>query len=407
MSNLIKQLILFIKILLTFLIIFKIPIIDVKAQIVNMDNNVNNYNELNLYKKEDNNYDNDNEQSIDYIIENMLDKLELSEIDNESQKSNITFSDILIDTLKGGEKVYFSVVVDELVDTIKSQFATSKNQLKTLFILAVFSAFIVNIQNTFSKIKTGDTVFYMIFLVVVGILFSEFIQILKIAQDTSVKVVEFMKVLFPAYFLSVSFGNGLSVSGVYYEIAIFIMWLIINVIVAIILKIASLHIFVSFINEITDNMFGKMADVIKKVVEYSLKIIIVIVSGLNVIKTMTAPISLAKKNVALNIIKMLPGAGNVASNISDTVTGAGAVLKNAIGLSALVVVIAIMLVPIIKIAIYICVYMLISAITEPLADKRLINIISKTAESGVLVLKCLVSVGIIFFITIAIVSISI
>lgn len=345
--------------------------------------------------------------TIDSVIEILLEKLELSKIDNETKKSNMVFSDILLDVIKGGDNGYFKIFVDEIANSINEQFSTCKNQIKTLLILSIFSAFIVNIQNAFSKLKTGDTVFYMIFLVVAGILLSEFIQITKIAEDTSIRIVEFMKILFPAYFLSVSFKYGVGISKAYYEVGILAMWLIVNVIVKIILKIASLHMFISFINELTDNMFSKMADIIKRIVEYSLKVIMVMVSSLNVIKSMSAPISLAKKNAAFNIIKMIPGTGNVATNISDTLAGGANALKNAIGISALIVIVTIILLPIIRISIYICMYLLITAISEPLADVRLLNIISKTAESGIMVLKCLVSVGIIFFITIAIVSISV
>lgn len=356
-----------------------------------------------VYNKEINNeelYDEDT------YIEELIDLLNFSNVDKVSKEEGIVFSEVVYKIIKGGDKKYLKVWLSEFTESIKEQFINQREQIKTIIIIAVISAFIANIQNVFVKAKVTDASFYIIILMLASVISTGFITIYKEAVEICTKMTEFMKVLLPAYFLSVTLVNRAQMMTVYYEMALFIIWIVNVIISGVLLKMSCLYMLITYINEVTGAMFGKMAELVKKCIEYSLRIIITGIIGMNVVKQMSQPVVTAKKNIVLNVIRLIPGAGNIAGGLADSINGAAVMVRNGAGLAGLLIMAAIIALPVIKIGIYIAMYMLISAIIEPVADKKIVNIISDTSSSAMLILKCIFTVLAIFVITIGLVCVS-
>ena len=78
------------------------------------------------------------------------------------------------------------------------------------------------------------------------------------------------------------------------------------------------------------------------------------------------------------------------------------IIKNAIGSIGLIVIILIILYPIIKLILSSLIFKLSAALLEPITDKRITSSIAAAGESLVLIMSCVVSVSIMFFILISI-----
>ena len=78
----------------------------------------------------------------------------------------------------------------------------------------------------------------------------------------------------------------------------------------------------------------------------------------------------------------------------DTVLGATSLIKNSVGFVGIIIVIGICVLPIIKLIVLNVMYSFVGAISEPLADKKIVNVINQMAG----VFKILL--GIMFFIAV-------
>lgn len=382
--------------------------VDINNEDIKQEDYINDADNKEMKNEEIKNEEGKNEEIYDEdtYIEELIDLLNFSNVDKVSREEGIVFSEIVYKIVKGGDKNYLKVCLSEFTESIRQQFVNQKGQIKTIIIIAVISAFIANVQNVFVKAKVTEASFYIIILMLAGVISTGFITIYKEAVEICAKMTEFMKVLLPAYFLSVTLVDRTQMMSVYYEIALLIIWLVNVIISGVLLKMPCLYMLITYINEITGTMFGKMAELVKKCTEYSLRIIITGVIGMNVVKQMSQPIVTAKKNMIINVIKLIPGAGNIAGGLADSINGAAVMVRNGAGLAGLLVMAVIIALPVIKIGIYILMYMLISAIIEPVADKKIVNIISDTSCSAMLILKCIFTVLAIFMITIGLVCVS-
>lgn len=81
--------------------------------------------------------------------------------------------------------------------------------------------------------------------------------------------------------------------------------------------------------------------------------------------------------------------------------GATAVIKNAVGVVGIIVVVGICVLPIIKLAVLTVLYNFAAAICEPMADKKIVNVIEQMAGTYKVFLAIMFFVSILFIIGLA------
>lgn len=64
----------------------------------------------------------------------------------------------------------------------------------------------------------------------------------------------------------------------------------------------------------------------------------------------------------------------------DTVLGCGIILKNAIGIVGVIIVIGICIMPIIKLAVLYLSYKLLSTVTQPIADEKIVGLLEQIGD---------------------------
>lgn len=93
-------------------------------------------------------------------------------------------------------------------------------------------------------------------------------------------------------------------------------------------------------NELSEEeMFGKMAELVKDLVTLALKTMFGIMMGINVIQGLIVPVSAELQNSTL--IKAggaIPGVGNTISTVTNTVLVAAKLVKNAVGVAGVIAV---------------------------------------------------------------------
>lgn len=76
----------------------------------------------------------------------------------------------------------------------------------------------------------------------------------------------------------------------------------------------------------------------------------------------------------------IPVVGKILGDAVDTVLGCGIVLKNAVGIVGVIIVIGICIMPIIKLVILSLAYKLLAVVSEPIADKNIVELLEQIGD---------------------------
>lgn len=351
----------------------------------------------------------DSEEMQDYF----LDELDLDEVDKA-----------LGETLPG-EKFSFSGAVKALikgevplsVDSIKEMiwnvlfYELDQNRMAAvhILILVIASSVFSNFTNIFEKSQVGDISFYMIYLLLFTLLMQAFYSVSVLTSDTLSSVLNFMKVLMPVYFLAVSIASGSVTAAGFYEFTLLLITALQWIMKYFLIPAVNLYVLFCILNHLAkEEYLSKLAELLKIFVEWSIKTMIALVVGFQTVQCLVMPAVDALKTAILNkAAGSIPGVGNAFNAVTEVVLGSAVLIKNAVGAAGLIVLAVICLVPLIKLGICALLYKLMAAVVQPIADKRMVECIGAVGDGTGLLLKVLGTTGILFFLSLAMVTASV
>ena len=113
--------------------------------------------------------------------------------------------------------------------------------------------------------------------------------------------------------------------------------------------------------------------------------------------------SISLKTAKFAIKSYVPMVGGYLSDGMSVIVCSSVLVKNAIGISGLVLLVATVFAPIIKIGILILLFKLTSAILEPLCDKELPDFLFAVSKTMNMLVVCLLAIGVMYLISISLV----
>ena len=217
-----------------------------------------------------------------------------------------------------------------------------------------------------------------------------------------------MRVLCPSYFLAVAFASGSVTSLFFYNVILFLIYVVELVIVRFLLPVVNIYIMVRVLGNLTgEDFLSEFADLIRKAVSWILKTLLICVVSVNVVQGLLAPaIDAVKRSALTRTAEALPWVGNAVGGVAEVVLGTAVLIKNGIGMAGAVITIAICAVPSLQMLIMAFMYKLAAALVQPVSDKRITTCISGISEGYEIMVKVIFTSGLLFMITIAIVAAS-
>jgi stage III sporulation protein AE len=243
---------------------------------------------------------------------------------------------------------------------------------------------------------------------IISLMAISFKMISSLAYETIEKMIDFMKALLPVYIVTVGVSDGQTAATSYYQVALVVITIIEIFCLKILLPAMNMYVVITIINNLhREDYISKICQLIKAATIFAIKGMLTIVTGLNVIRQMFVPINngigiTTSKNV-LGIISGVSGMGN---SLAELVYGTGNILKNSIGAAGLVILSVIILIPIVKIIIYIFMYQITNVLLQPVSDKRIVDCMEGVTTGAILLLRIVFSVSLMFVITMAIVCLN-
>lgn len=337
-----------------------------------------------------------------------LDYKEIQEAMEEMfpEEVHLSFSGLVTQLAEGNIGEVFGSLKAYLLDKIFYEVRSSRGLLIQMVGIIFISAVFTNFSMAFSKTFIAETGFYLTYMVLFTLLLTSFMTAAQMASGLMGNMMKFMSALVPVFCLAVTFTGNIQ-TGIWYQQAMvtgitFIEWFVSKGVLALI----HLYVLISLVNQLSkEDMLSKCADLVKTIAGWSLKTVLGIVLGLHFIQSLILPaFDTIKNGWAMRVTSAVPGVGDAMGTAMQTVIGSAVLIKNGVGSAGLVILALLFLVPAMKLAVIVLIYMLAQAIVQPVADKRMLECLHCVSEGVLLLLKTEGTVFILFFLSMAIMT---
>ncbi len=326
-------------------------------------------------------------------------------VDAILNQDSFDFKGYVYDLIKGNKEFSIGEIVGNVLELVKSQVLSDKNLMIRFVGIAIIGAVFTNFSKVFRNSQVSEMGFYVTYLLLFTMICTSFYTLSELAEQTLTQLLQFMKAVIPSYFIAVTFATGVGTSTVFYQGALMLIGVVEALLLHVIFPLIRIYFVIYLVNNLsTEDVLSKFAELLETVINWSLKTLLGVVTGYNVIQGLVVPVADTIKNkTVVRAIQAIPGVGNALGAATETVLGAGVVLKNAVGATGIVVLILIISIPLIRMVFYALLYKLGAAMVQPVSDKRIIQCLSGASKAaGLLVYTTFVG-GVLFLMTILIV----
>lgn len=310
--------------------------------------------------------------------------------------------------MNGEESFSLRDIGGRLIYSIKGEFKANISTFGRLISIALITAIFTNLAIAFKNSQISETGYYVTYLMLFGLLITTFISASITATRTVGNILDFMKALVPAYFLSVGFCTGSATSIAYYESSLVIISMVDLIIVKGVIPMVNIYLVIMLVNNISkEDMLSRLAGLFETAVNWLLKSLLAAIVGFQTIQALILPVAdQVKRSALFKAAEAIPGIGNSLGSVTETVIGAGVLLKNSIGTAGLIVILTICAIPLLKLLVITLIYKCACAVLQPISDKRVIECISASAKSSQMLLQSIFAGAALFLISITIAAVS-
>ena len=354
----------------------------------------------------------EDEDTFQIAQEEAMASFDFSKVDESLRKmfpdERVSFQGVTELLLSGDMKKAGETLGAFLRDQLSYEFRTHKKLLVYLLLITVIAAVFSNFSNAFGNRQASELSFYILYLLLIALCLNGFRMAMGSAQTYLTYLTEFMKALCPVYFLAVTAACGSVTSMFFFEIVLFVIFLAELVILHFLLPVINVYLMIQILGNLTGEEFlSQFSQLLEKVTSWTLRGMLACVVGINVIQGVLAPVlDSLKQGMLAKTVEVLPGIGNAAGSVMDMMLGTAVLIKNGIGMAGAVIAAVICLIPIFKFLLLAFLYKAAAAVTQPVSDKRLTACIGAVSEGYELLVKVLVTTGVLFLLTIAVVAVS-
>ncbi|MCI8508192.1 MAG: hypothetical protein HFJ06_06500 [Lachnospiraceae bacterium] len=316
----------------------------------------------------------------------------------------IAFEDIYRLLLEGNVEEAIGQAVEGFYESITSEILQNRALLVKLMMLVIIAAVFNNYSSILKFSFVGDQGFYITYLMIAAVLMQSFSLVYDMAEETVLYLKDIMECMLPALYMSIVLCGGLTTSQMVNSMFLWMLSFVEKILLTIILPTIRIYFMIVILNQINaKDRFSKLAGLLKQGVQFLLKASVTGIIGLNVMKSILLPVyDNAKYNVLQKGLSVIPGGASL-SGMSTILLGAGVLIKNSIGITAVIVLLVLGSIPLLKIFCFYIVYKVILALVQPISDNRILAGIQGATDSIGILLRATSTAIVLSVLSIAIV----
>lgn len=346
----------------------------------------------------------------DNTIEEQKESFNISSYINKSNEYikdyDINIGDIFNEANSTG-KINNSKLYNVFIKILGKEFKNNLQSVLSIIIICIIYAIIKSISEDLNSSNVSQIVFFTQYIIIVTIIIQNFYNIIESMKTSISNLVDFMNMLVPILSSLMLFTGSIATTSVFEPIILIVITVFANIVQNILIPITLIIIALMIISKITDRVqIDKLSKLLKSSVLWTLGTILTIFVGLLSLEgTLSSSIDgITAKTAKAVVTSAIPVVGKVLADSVDSVLGCGVILKNSVGFVGVIVVLAICMPPILKLAVLSITYNLAAGLIEPLTDSKISKLLDEMGDVFKLLLGiiCAFSFMLIIGITLAI-----
>lgn len=344
----------------------------------------------------------------DDLIQQQLDNLDISEIakfyENFASEDYPDIGTLLKDMLRG--RIPFDVwqIIKNLVSGLFKEVWQNIGLISNVLIIAIAAGILNQLQSSFDSKSAGEMAFYACYILIIMVIIQSFSQMMNYGQEALSNMVLFMQAFAPTMYTLLVASGAVSSSVMFQPLMALLVGVVGTFVKDVVLPLLFLSAILTLVNHISDKApLGKLADLLKNICSWALKLTFIIFSAIVIIQGITAGSfdSVSFRTAKFAVDNFVPVVGRALSDSMATVVSYSALVKSAIGVIGLIILASICLFPAIKIAAVALVYKFAAALIEPIAQPRICQCLNSIGDILIMLFTLVFSVAVMFFIAIA------
>lgn len=349
-------------------------------------------------------YSDGNDFNLD-IDTNNMDEFTSDLINENNLNFDFNVKNLTKRIIKGEKIVDVKDIKEFIKDIFLKEIKIALGLLSKIIIVTIISSILNSFQSSFensSVSELSNIITYMMIAILVITSFNEVVVLARLSID---KMINFMQILLPLLLALLVIAGGPNTNIIFHPMILSTV----NIIGLMIKNFIFPLIYFSFIISVLSNISGRaqfknLTDVTRKIIIFTITGSFTIFIGLLTIYGLATKIDgISIRTAKFAIDNVVPIVGKFLSDSIDAVIGSIGILKNGIGIAGLIVLSIIIIIPMVKISTILLIYNLILAITEPIASKNIIRFLEDVSKNLTLILVSIISLSIMFFITITVI----
>ena len=340
----------------------------------------------------------------------LLETMDFTDVDRMMEElfpqETMGFADAVRQIMLGNTDAGRETMKEMLWERIFGAWEVNRKSILYLILLAIAAAVFIGFSDIFQTRQVSQISFYMIYLLVIGICLTSFQAASEWMANGVHTLTGFMKVLYPVYFAAVTVAKGSVSSLAFYHLAIILIVVIEELLLHLIVPGIHMYVIIRVMNSLqSEDYLSKFAELLETAIGWGLKTLMGGMIGLNVIQGMLGPaIDTVKRSAVTRGMEMVPGVGDLLGGTAEVAFGTAVLIKNSIGIVGMFLCLVLCLAPLLQLAVITLGYKLAAALVQPVSDKRITECIGGVGEGCRMLMNCIFVTGILFLVTVAIVT---
>ena len=316
------------------------------------------------------------------------------------------FSGTADDVVSGRFSIDPIDILNNILNGLMTELKSFAGTAAIILVMTMLSSAIGTLNSALGENSGGRAAFFTFFTVISGLALSCFYTALSYGAGIMTEMNGFMNKLTPVLIISV-FACGKPASAAAFEpvlsAAVYVISLVIEKCLVPLMAFSAVLSVAGNIDE-KNNVSG-FIKIVRSVTKWLMALIITLFTGINTVYgfSVSSLDAVSAKAIKFAASSLVPVVGGFLSDTLDTVTTSAGLIKNAVGVSGIIIMCGICITPILKLGIMQLLLKLVAAIVEPITDKRISGMLWSMSEAITAVFGTLILTTIMFVVNICII----
>ena len=316
------------------------------------------------------------------------------------------FGDRVSEIMSGGFSLDPVDILNNVIDGVMAEIRSFAADAAVIMVMAMLSATVGTLNNSLGENSAGKAAFFAFFTVISGLALSCFQTALSYGTEVISLMTGFMTKLTPVLILML-FTCCKAVSAAAFEpvlsAAVFVVSAVIEKCLVPLMTFSAVLAVAGNIGD--KSKISGFIKIVKSVTKWLMALVITLFTGINAIYGFSSASldAVGAKTIKFAVGSLVPVVGGFLSDTLETVASSASLLKNAAGISGILIICGICITPVIKIGIMQLLLKFAAAMVEPVTDSRISSMIWDVSEAVTSVFGTVILTAVLFLINICII----